>query len=79
MKPANMEDMVEATEPAPKRTAQWPGEAADAPEDDPAYDAIKDGIFEMTPEELDALQRMIDESRARLEKANPDPGGDIKL
>lgn len=79
MQPASMEEMVEASSPPKPQAQRWPGEAGDAPEDDPDYEAIQSGVFDMSPEELDALQKMIDEARARMEKARPDPGGKVVL
>lgn len=76
MKPATQEDMVEASTP-PQPAKKWPGETGDAPQDDPDYEAIKSGVFDMTPEELDALDQMVQEARARMSKG--DPGGNVKL
>lgn len=84
--PATMEQLMQAmSAPAAPPAAQeppaekWPGEAGDAPQEDPAYEQIQSGVFDMSPDELDTLQGMIDEARARLQKQNPDPGGDITL
>jgi hypothetical protein len=85
--PATMEQLMQAmSAPQAQQSAppeppaqKWPGEAGDAPQDDPAYEQIQSGVFDMSPDELDTLQQMIDEARARLQKQNPDPGGDITL
>jgi hypothetical protein len=82
MKPATLEDLMEAAAPTPPAeppAEKWPGETEDSPEDDPAYEQIQSGVFDMSPDELDVLQDMINQARERLLKKNPDPGGDIKL
>ena len=53
--------------------AQYQGD----PDEDPNMEAVTSGVFGMSPEELDMLDQMIQQARARLTK--DDPGGNIKL
>ena len=88
MNPASMQALLDAQatgqSQAPQQQQQpgaqrWPGDADDPASSDPDYEKIQSGVFDMSPEELDLLQQMIDAKRSELLKKSNDPGGNIKL
>jgi hypothetical protein len=91
MNPASMQALVDAqaqgqaaqSQGAPPQqqpgAQKWQGDTDDPASSDPDFEKIQSGVFDMSPEELDVLKQMIDAATARLQKQNPDPGGNIKL
>jgi hypothetical protein len=86
MNPASIQALLDAQATGQQQGSDYantqpdggiPGQAQGDPDEDPDMEKVTSGIFGMTPDELDVLDQMIQQARARLTKG--DPGGNIKL
>lgn len=85
MNPASIEALLDAQATGQQQSSDYanmkpdgpPAQYVGDPDEDPDMEKVTSGVFGMTPEELDMLDQMIQQARARLSKG--DTGGNIKL